>query len=122
MICRGKNCKSRISIVFDCEKIFCIDGKFTEANTAMELENIQNFRCFHQHSEKMCLGQNFDSYGSIIHSVVQSNDNACKITSHSESCQNMTERDILLKRIKENRQKLALAQPGVLRAADLFDM
>ena len=89
-----------------------MDGKFMSDNLQIELDNKDNYRVFHQHSEKMCLGTVFNSYGSL-QTVAQANANECKVTAHSQDCPNMNDLDILLKRTKENRQKLAISQPGV---------
>ena len=105
MLCRGKKCSSRISIAFDTEKIKCKSGKILPETLAVDLDNKMNYRCFHQHSEKMCLGANFNSYGSL-RSVAQANDNACKVIAHSQDCPNNTEHEILLKRTKEIPKRL----------------
>ena len=121
MLCRGKKCTSRISITFDDKKIKCVDGKFKTNNLSIELDNKDNYRVFHQHSEKMCLGTVFNSYGSL-QTVAQANANECKIIAHSQDCPNLSDLDILLKQTKENRQKLAISQPGVLKIEIHFNI
>ena len=41
--------------------------------------------------------------------------NECKITAQSQDSPNLSDLDIFLKQTKENRQKLAISQPGVLK-------